>query len=201
GIGSDPRIGYQFIYPGAGYGGSCFPKDVRALSRTASQNGYGAQLLEAVDEVNDRQKQRLFEKISHHFGGDLKGKTIALWGLSFKPNTDDMRDSPSLDIVPALIKGGATVAAYDPEGMDEAKSMLEGVQWCDDAYATMNGADALVIITEWNAFRGLDLVRVKATMKAPVMVDLRNIYEPGEMAEAGFDYYCVGRPRVSPKGT
>lgn len=201
GIGLDGRIGKKFLHAGPGYGGSCFPKDTMALVHTAQDMGSPLRLVETVVDVNAKRKVAMADRIREAVGGSLKGKHIAVLGLTFKPNTDDMRDSPSLDIVPALIAGGATVAAYDPEGMDEAKSMLDGVQWCDDAYATMDGADALAIITEWNAFRGLDLDRVKAAMKAPVMVDLRNIYEPDEMAEAGFNYHCIGRPRVPPKGT
>ena len=142
----------------------------------------------------------MIERFHETCGGSLKGKTVAVLGLTFKPNTDDMRDSPSLDIVPAMVSQGATVRAYDPEGMAEAKTMMDGIEWCDETYSTMENADVLVIITEWNAFRGLDLARVKEIMKSPVMVDLRNIYEPSEMAEAGFDYYCIGRPRVSSKG-
>lgn len=200
GIGLDGRIGKKFLHAGPGYGGSCFPKDTMALVHTAQEKGSPLRLVETVVDVNTRRKIAMADRVSEAVGGSLEGKRVAVLGLTFKPNTDDMRDSPSLDIVPALMAGGAIISAYDPEGMEEAKSMFEGVQWCDDAYTTMIDADVLVIITEWNAFRGLDLDRVKATMKAPVMVDLRNIYEPSEMAEAGFDYHCVGRPRVSPKG-
>ena len=199
GIGSDPRIGYQFIYPGAGYGGSCFPKDVRALSRTASQNGYGAQLLEAVEEVNDRQKQRLFEKISHHFGGDLKGKTIALWGLSFKPNTDDMREAPSNTLMAALWDAGAVVKAYDPEAMPEARKLHpdEGkLALCDTAEDALQGADALVVITEWQEFRSPDFDLVKKSLKSPVVFDGRNLYDPTTLEAMGLDYYGIGRGRA-----
>ena len=199
GIGLDGRIGKKFLHAGPGYGGSCFPKDTMALVHTARDVGAPLSIVEAVVEVNAKRKASMVDRVTKACGGSLKGKTIAVLGLTFKPNTDDMRDSPSLDIVPAIIAAGATVRAFDPEGMDEAKSMIEGVEWCDETYCTMENADALVIITEWNAFRGLDLERVKKTMNAPVMVDLRNIYEPTEMYEAGFDYYCIGRARIEPK--
>ena len=196
GIGSDPRIGYQFIYPGAGYGGSCFPKDVRALSRTASQNGYEAQLLEAVEEVNDRQKHRLFDKISHHFNGDLKGKTVALWGLSFKPNTDDMREAPSNTLMDALWDAGAVVRAYDPEAMPEARRLHpdEGkLVLCDKAEDVLQDADALVIVTEWQEFRSPDFGLIKKSLKSPVVFDGRNLYDPAALEAAGLDYYGIGR--------
>ena len=196
GIGLDGRIGKKFLHAGPGYGGSCFPKDTMALVHTARDAGAPLSIVEAVVEVNAKRKIAMAERVSDACDGSLKGKTVAVLGLTFKPNTDDMRDSPSLDIVPAIISAGATVRAYDPEGMNEAKAMLKDIEWCDEAYSTMENADVLVIITEWNAFRGLDLARVKEMMKSPIMVDLRNIYEPSEMAEAGFDYYCIGRPRV-----
>ncbi|MDH5489081.1 MAG: UDP-glucose/GDP-mannose dehydrogenase family protein, partial [Rhodospirillaceae bacterium] len=199
GIGLDGRIGKKFLHAGPGYGGSCFPKDTMALVHTARDVGSPLSIVEAVVEVNAKRKASMVDRVIKACGGSLKGKTIAVLGLTFKPNTDDMRDSPSLDIVPAIIAAGATVRAFDPEGMDEAKSMMQGVEWCDETYCTMENADALVIITEWNAFRGLDLERVKKIMNAPVMVDLRNIYEPTEMYEAGFDYYCIGRARIEPK--
>ena len=192
-IGLDGRIGKKFLHAGPGYGGSCFPKDTLALVHTAQDVGSPLRIVEAVVDVNAKRKLAMAERVVMACGGSVKGKTVAVLGLTFKPNTDDMRDAPSLDIVPALIKSGATVRAFDPEGMDEAKHMLDGVEWCDDAYATMGGADVLVIITEWNAFRGLDLDRVKGLLKVPVMVDLRNIYEPSEMAERGFSYHCIGR--------
>ncbi len=194
GIGLDGRIGRKFLHAGPGYGGSCFPKDTLALVRTAEQAGAPTRIVESVIAVNDARKRQMAAKIVEHCGGSVAGKTIAVLGLTFKPNTDDMRDAPSLDIIPALIEAGAAVRAYDPEGLDEAKKLLDGVAWCEGAYEALEGADALVIITEWNAFRALDLARVKELMKAPVMVDLRNIYDPREMAAAGFDYTGIGRP-------
>jgi len=193
GIGLDGRIGRKFLHAGPGYGGSCFPKDTLALVRTAQDVGAPLRIVEAVVDVNDKRKKSMAQRVFNACGGSVAGKTVAVLGLTFKPNTDDMRDAPSLDIVPALIEDGAHVRAFDPEGMDEAKKLLGDVEWCDDAYATMVGADVLVIITEWNAFRGLDLDRVKSLLKVPVMVDLRNVYEPAEMAERGFSYHCIGR--------
>jgi len=194
GIGLDGRIGGKFLHPGPGFGGSCFPKDTLALTRIAEQAGSPIRLVETVVEVNEARKERMAEKVVAHCGGGVQGKTIAVLGLTYKPNTDDMREAPSLKIVPALQTAGATIRAYDPEGMREARKLLEGVAWCDNAYETLEGADALVIITEWNAFRALDLRRMKAAMKSPVMVDLRNIYNPAEMLAAGFRYASVGRP-------
>ncbi len=194
GIGLDGRIGKKFLHPGPGYGGSCFPKDTLALVRTARDYESPMRLIETTVEVNDTRKKALAGRVAAAVGGVLSGKRIAVLGLTFKPNTDDMRDSPSLDLVPALVAGGATVAAFDPEGTDEAKKLLpDAVIYAEDAYDAMEGADALVIVTEWNAFRSLDLDRVKSLMKAPVVVDLRNIYEPKTMAEEGFVYSCVGR--------
>jgi len=194
GIGLDGRIGRKFLHPGPGYGGSCFPKDTIALARTAQQAGARLRIIESVIEVNDDRKKHMADKVIAHCGGSVAGKTIAVLGLTFKPNTDDMRDAPSLAIVPALQAAGATIQAYDPQGMDEAKKLMNGIAYCETAYDAMQGADALVIVTEWNAFRALDLGRIKEAMKAPVMIDLRNIYNPGEMAAAGFDYASVGRP-------
>ena len=194
GIGLDGRIGRKFLHAGPGYGGSCFPKDTLALVRTAEQAGAPTRIVESVVAVNDARKKQMAAKIVAHCGGSVAGKTLGVLGLTFKPNTDDMRDAPSLDIVPALIEAGARIRAYDPEGLGEAKKLLDGVAWCEGAYEAMEGADALIIITEWNAFRALDLARVKALMKAPVMIDLRNIYDPQEMAAAGFDYASIGRP-------
>ncbi len=194
GIGLDGRIGRKFLHPGPGYGGSCFPKDTLALAQTARQANTPLRIVESVIEVNDARKKSMADKVIAHCGGSVAGKTIAVLGLTFKPNTDDMRDAPSLEIVPALQAAGATVRAYDPQGVEEAKKLLNGVDYCDSAYEAMSGADALVIVTEWNAFRALDLTRVKAAMKAPVMIDLRNIYNPDEMAAAGFDYTSIGRP-------
>ena len=181
GIGSDPRIGYQFIYPGAGYGGSCFPKDVRALAKAAAAEGYTATLLEAVEDVNNRQKHRIFEKISAHYEGDLEGKTFALWGLSFKPRTDDMREAPSRTLMQSLWQAGATVRAYDPEAMGEARRLYdghEGLELCETAYDALDGADALAIVTEWQEFRSPDLERIRDLLGDPVIFDGRNLYEP-----------------------
>jgi len=200
GIGLDGRIGRKFLHAGPGYGGSCFPKDTIALVRTAQDAGSPLRIVETVVDINAKRKKAMAQKIIDACGGSVSGKTIAVLGLTFKPNTDDMRDSPSLDIVPALVAAGAKVRAYDPKGMDEAKHMLDGVDWCKGAYETMDGADALAIVTEWNEFRALDLDKVRGLMKAPVMVDLRNIYNPDDMAEAGFDYTCIGKSKVSAAG-
>ncbi len=197
GIGLDGRIGGKFRHPGPGFGGSCFPKDTLALTRIAQQAGAPIRMVETVVEVNEARKAHMAEKVIAHCGGSVQGKTIAVLGLTFKPNTDDMREAPSLKIVPALQAAGATIRAYDPEGMAEAKKLLEGIEWCQNAYETLEEADALVIITEWNAFRALDLDRMKQLMKSPVMVDLRNIYNPAEMSAAGFHYTSVGRPTNS----
>ena len=194
GIGLDGRIGRLFLHPGPGYGGSCFPKDTLALVRTAEQAGTPTRIVETVVEVNAARKKAMAEKVIAHCGGSVEGKTIAVLGLTFKPNTDDMREAPSLDIIPALQGAGASLRAYDPAGLEAAKRLLDGVVWCEGAYEAMEGADALVIVTEWNAFRALDLARVKLLMKAPVMIDLRNIYDPEEMSAAGFRYASVGRP-------
>jgi UDPglucose 6-dehydrogenase len=198
GIGLDGRIGRKFLHPGPGYGGSCFPKDTLALVRTAQEAASPLRIVETVVEVNDRRKRRMADKIIEACGGSVAGKTIAVLGLTFKPNTDDMRDSPSLVIVPALQQAGATVRAYDPEGMEEAKRLLTDVVWCDTAYEGMGGADALVILTEWNQFRALDLARVKRLLRQPVLVDLRNIYEPADMIAAGFAYTSIGRAARAP---
>ena len=196
GIGSDPRIGYHFIYPGCGYGGSCFPKDVQALARTASQVGYDAELLTAVESVNKRQKVTLFDKLSRAFDGDLKGKTIAVWGLAFKPNTDDMRDAPSRTLMEALWAAGATVQAYDPEAMKECRRIYgerDELVLVADRQQAVKGADALVICTEWKEFRTLDGEWLKAQLGFPVVVDGRNLFEPAAMKAAGLMYYAVGR--------
>jgi UDPglucose 6-dehydrogenase len=197
GIGLDGRIGKKFLHPGPGYGGSCFPKDTLALVKTAQDHGAPLRIIETVVDINDKRKKRMAEKVIAACGGSVKGKRVAVLGLTFKPNTDDMRDSPSLDILPALQAAGAKVVAYDPEGMHEAAAMLPGVEMAADAYAAMDGAEALVIVTEWNQFRSLQLDRVKKLMKAPVVVDLRNVYSPADMAAAGFDYHSVGRPRTA----
>ncbi len=193
GIGLDGRIGSKFLHAGPGYGGSCFPKDTLALVHTARDVGSPLRIIEAVVEVNDKRKKSMAGRVVAACGGSVKGKTVAVLGVTFKPNTDDMRDSPSLDILPALQQGGAKIRAYDPEGMGEAKEMFDDVQWCEDAYEPLEGADVLVIITEWNAFRALDLERIKSLMKTPILVDLRNIYIPEEMRQAGFSYHCIGR--------
>ena len=199
GIGLDGRIGNKFLHAGPGYGGSCFPKDTLALVQTAKDHGAPLSIIEAVVRANDQRKPEMAAKIVAACGGSVDGKTIAVLGLTFKPNTDDMRDSPSLDIIPALLAAGATIRAYDPEGMAEAAKLLDGIEYCDDAYETLPGADVLAIVTEWNAFRALDMPRVKDLMKAPVLVDMRNIYDPENMAELGFTYISIGRPAVRPQ--
>ncbi len=197
GIGLDGRIGNKFLHAGPGYGGSCFPKDTLALVRTAQDAGCPLRIVETVVDINDKRKKAMAQRVIDACEGSVKGKTVAVLGVAFKPNTDDMRDAPSLDIIPALMKAGATVRAYDPEAMSEAKKLLDGVEWCDDAYATLPGADVVAIITEWNEFRLLDLDRVKELMNQPVMVDLRNVYNRKEMAVAGFRYRCIGRPDLA----
>ncbi len=192
GIGLDGRIGSKFLHAGPGYGGSCFPKDTLALVQTAQQLGAPVRIVEAVVAVNDERKRNMARKIEAAFGG-VNGKTVAILGLTFKPNTDDMRDAPSLVIVPELQAGGAVIRAYDPEGGKEARKYLN-IENCKDAYDALKGADGVVILTEWNEFRALDLERVKAALKTPLMVDLRNIYRPAQMREAGFHYLSVGRP-------
>jgi len=195
GIGLDGRIGRKFLHPGPGYGGSCFPKDTAALVRIAQEVGAPLRLVEAVIAVNAARKSRMAEKVIAACGGSVGGKTVGVLGLTFKPNTDDMRESPSLEIVRTLLGAGAAVRAFDPEGMAEAKRLLQGVVWCASAYEAIAGADALAIVTEWNEFRALDLARVRSLLREPVVVDYRNIYNPEEMAAAGFRYSCVGRPR------
>ncbi len=197
GIGLDGRIGRKFLHPGPGYGGSCFPKDTLALVRTAQEAGAPLKIIETVVAVNDARKKDMARKIIGACGGDVKGRTIGVLGLTFKPNTDDMRDAASLEILPALQAAGAKIQAFDPEGAHEAKAMLPGVVMCDDAYAAMAEADAVVILTEWNEFRALDLDRMKALLRHPVVVDLRNIYAPNEMVAAGFQYTGVGRPTTA----
>ncbi|MEW6175816.1 MAG: UDP-glucose/GDP-mannose dehydrogenase family protein [Pseudomonadota bacterium] len=196
GIGSDPRIGYQFIYPGCGYGGSCFPKDVQALSRTALEVGVEPDLLMAVERVNQRQKHILFEKLSRAFDGQLVGKTIALWGLAFKPNTDDMRDAPSRVLMEALWQAGAQVQAFDPEAIKECQRIYgdrADLVLCDSREAALREADALVICTEWKAFRTIDPSLLKANLRFPIVVDGRNLFDPAEMAAAGLLYQAIGR--------
>ena len=198
GIGSDPRIGYSFIYPGTGYGGSCFPKDVQALERTAHANGYQARLLGAVEAVNRDQKRRLFELLMHHFGGSLSGTTIALWGLAFKPNTDDMREAPSRVLMEALWQVGAKVRAYDPQAGGETARIYgqrDDLVLCDDPWAALEGADALAVVTEWKVFRSPDFARIKSMLKNPVIFDGRNLYDPPMVESAGLAYYGIGRGR------
>ncbi len=196
GIGLDGRIGGKFLHAGPGYGGSCFPKDTQALVATGRKFDAPLRIVETVVEINDIRKRRMAEKVIEACGGNVKGKTVAVLGLTFKPETDDMRDSPSLEILPALQAAGATIRAFDPEGMNEAKKLLQDIVWCADSYDAAKGADVLVIITEWNQFRALDMARLKSLLKQPVLVDLRNIYKPTEMRQAGFSYYSVGRPAV-----
>lgn len=196
GIGLDGRIGSKFLHPGPGYGGSCFPKDTIALVQTATKADSPLRIVEAVVEVNDKRKKSMAKKIINACSGNVTEKTLAILGVTFKPNTDDMRDAPSLDIIPTLQAEGANINAYDPEGMHEAKSLLKDVSWCNDAYEAMAGADAVAILTEWNEFRGLDLPRIKSLLKNPIVIDLRNIYNPEEMRDAGFVYSCVGRKEI-----
>jgi UDPglucose 6-dehydrogenase len=196
GIGADARIGYAFIYPGCGYGGSCFPKDVSALERTAHEVGYDAQLLSAVEAVNYRQKRILFQKIDKHFNGDLKGKTFALWGLAFKPNTDDMREASSRVVMEALWDAGAKVQAFDPEAMEECRRIYgerDDLVYCENQQETLQSADALVVVTEWQVFRSPDFDHIKQTLSAPVIFDGRNIYDPERLKSQGFAYYAIGR--------
>jgi UDPglucose 6-dehydrogenase len=193
GMGLDGRIGRKFLHAGPGYGGSCFPKDTLALARTAQDKGVPLHLVEATIDVNTRRKKHMASRIKKACGGNVSGKTIAILGLTFKPNTDDMRDSVSLDIIPVLQEAGAVIRAYDPEGMSEAKKLLKDVVWCKDAYDAMQGADAVSILTEWNEFRALDLEKTKTLLKSPIMIDLRNIYKPADMSAAGFSYTSIGR--------
>ena len=194
GIGLDGRIGRKFLHAGPGFGGSCFPKDCRALVRTAEEAEAALAIVETVVRVNEARKPRMADKIIAGCGGTVAGKTLAVLGLTFKPNTDDMRDSPSLEILPRLVAGGATIRVFDPEGIDEAKKLMPDLIYCTDAYAPMNGADALVLLTEWNEFRALDLARVRGLLATPLVIDMRNIYQPDEMAAAGLSYLSVGRP-------
>jgi len=193
GIGSDSRIGQKFIYPGIGYGGSCFPKDVKALIHTADDNGYSMRILKSVEEVNEDQKSVLFNKLNKYFNGKLKGKTIALWGLSFKPQTDDMREAPALILIDKLIKAGCKIKAYDPVAIEESKRRIGNIiEYCKDQYETLIDADALFLVTEWTEFRFPNLNVMKKLLKTSVIFDGRNIYDPKEMKAAGFDYYCIG---------
>ncbi|OZI16838.1 UDP-glucose dehydrogenase family protein [Bordetella genomosp. 7] len=196
GIGADPRIGYHFLYPGVGYGGSCFPKDVQALARTAAEHGLPMRVVAAAEAANDAQKLRLSQKIVAHFGDDLSGRTFALWGLSFKPNTDDMREAPSLTAIAELTQRGARVRAYDPIAMPHSRQLLANnpaVEFADDMYQALDGADALLIATEWKVFRAPDLERMRALLKNPVIIDGRNLYSPADMRALGFEYQGIGR--------
>ncbi len=195
GMGMDKRIGSKFLHAGPGYGGSCFPKDTQALVRIAQEHGTSSRIVEATIELNAAQKARMIKKIRNALGGSEAGRTIAVLGLTFKPETDDMRDAPALSILPALVEKGAVVRATDPQGIEEARPLLpDSVQYFEDTWETLEGADCVVLMTEWNAYRGLDPERIRETMAGNVFVDLRNVYEPEQMRQAGFDYHCVGRP-------
>ncbi|HEV8388427.1 MAG TPA: UDP-glucose/GDP-mannose dehydrogenase family protein [Dongiaceae bacterium] len=198
GIGLDGRIGPKFLHPGPGYGGSCFPKDTLALVKTARDADAPISLIETTVEFNDSRKRQMVERVVAALGGSVAGKTVAALGLTFKPNTDDMRDAPSLVILPELMKRGAKVQAHDPVGVEEAKKLMPDLRYCDDPYDAVAGADVLVILTEWNSYRALDLKRIKTQMKAPNLVDLRNIYRPDEMAQLGYRYVSLGRPQPAP---
>ena len=195
GIGSDTRIGRKFLYPGIGYGGSCFPKDVKALIKTAEQNGYTMRVLRAVEEVNEAQKSVLFDKLMKQFNGELKGKTIALWGLAFKPETDDMREAPSLVLIKKLKEAGCVISAYDPVAMPEAQRRLPVgvISYGKDIYETVIDADALLLVTEWKEFRMPSWSVIKKLMSTPLILDGRNIYDKTELEETGFIYHCIGR--------
>ncbi len=194
GIGSDTRIGKSFLNAGCGYGGSCFPKDVKALAKTGKDRGYSLEVLEAVERVNDKQKMVVVDKVLKHFNGDIRGKRFALWGLAFKPNTDDMREAPSLVIVDELLKRGASICGYDPVAMDEAKRILDyKIEYADDMYAALNGADALIVVTEWQEFKLPKFTFIEKNLKSKVIFDGRNIYSPGQMKDFGYKYYSIGR--------
>lgn len=200
GMGLDGRIGKKFLHAGPGYGGSCFPKDTRAIAQSARAVGRPLRLVETVIAVNDDRKQAMARRVIAAAGGSIAGATIGVLGVAFKPNTDDMREAPSLDILPALQAAGATVRAYDPAAMHEAGKLLPGVEWCDDAYQAVAGADVLLLLTEWNEFRALDLQRVRDLLARPIVVDLRNVYRRDEMQAVGLAYYSIGRPDVDPAG-
>jgi UDPglucose 6-dehydrogenase len=199
GIGSDSRIGKRFLFPGVGYGGSCFPKDVSALYKTAQQYGYGFRILGAVMQVNDRQKEILVKKIQAHYGADLTGKTFAIWGLAFKPNTDDIREAPALVIIEQLIRAGATIRAYDPEAMAAVQTYHPNlpITYTSTPYEALSDADALVIVTEWNEFRAPDFAKLRKMLKQPVIFDGRNLYEVDDIANEGFSYYSIGRKSIT----
>jgi len=194
GMGLDGRIGRKFLHPGPGYGGSCFPKDTQALVRIAQEHGASSRIVEAVIEVNETQKARMIKKIRRALGGNESGKTIAVLGLTFKPETDDMRDAPSLAILPKLIENGCQINAHDPQGIDKAKTLLPPeVNYYDDIYSALDDVDAVVLMTEWNMYRNLDMDLIKEKLKQPVFIDLKNVYEPDTMKSIGFNYYCIGR--------
>ena len=196
GVGSDARIGPSFLFPGPGYGGSCFPKDVKALVQTARQRETPLSVLEAVESANDRQKKRLFEKLSEALNGELPGATIAVWGLSFKPNTDDMRESPALDLIEGILAAGASVVAHDPAAMDEARRRLgDRVRYATTNYEALSGADGLVIVTDWNEYRHPDFLRMKEALRRPIVIDGRNLYSPEKLGQLGFVYRSFGRAR------
>ncbi len=203
GIGSDPRIGYSFIYPGAGYGGSCFPKDVKALIHTGRELGFPAQLVQSVESVNERQKRVLVDKLMAHFDGDIRGRTFALWGLAFKPNTNDMREAPSRTIMEALFEAGASIRAYDPVANEEAARLYAGegaLSLCPNRDDTLTGADGLIVLTEWNEFRSPDFNRISATLNSPVVFDGRNLYDTDHLESLGFRHYAIGRGHQIPAG-
>jgi UDPglucose 6-dehydrogenase len=200
GIGSDHRIGYSFIYPGSGYGGSCFPKDVKALIRTAAENGYTANLIGAVEEVNDRQKLVIAKKVVDRFGEDLGGRVFAVWGLAFKPQTDDMREAPSIYIIKELVKRGAIIHAYDPKAMNEARHFylkdFQNVSYFDSKYETIKNADAMILLTEWKEFRSPDFEELKAQLKTPIIFDGRNQYNDAKLQKMGFEYFQIGKRNI-----
>ncbi|MDR2431690.1 MAG: UDP-glucose/GDP-mannose dehydrogenase family protein [Candidatus Margulisbacteria bacterium] len=197
GLGSDSRIGKRFLFPGIGYGGSCFPKDVKAIIRTAAENNYRLELLQAVENVNERQRQALVKKIKQHYGDGLSGKKFAVWGLAFKPQTDDVREAPAVSIIRELLKAGARISASDPEALEESRKIFgEKIEYQADNYAALNGADALLILTEWREYREPDFTRLKKELKTPLIFDGRNIYSPALMREQGFAYYSIGRKKV-----
>ena len=194
GIGADTRIGSSFLYAGCGYGGSCFPKDVKALISTASDHGYPMRILQAVEDVNEEQKTLLFRKLSAHFGGDLRGRKVAMWGLAFKPETDDMREAPSLVLIDRLLEAGCQITAYDPVAIPEARRRIgDRIAYAKNIYETVEGADVLMVVTEWKEFRLLAWARIRSLMKTPLILDGRNIYNIAEIEEAGFTYHCIGR--------
>ena len=194
GIGSDTRIGSSFLYAGCGYGGSCFPKDVKALIRTAAEHGYPMRILQAVEDVNEEQKTLLFRKLSAHFGGDLQGRKVAMWGLAFKPETDDMREAPSLVLIDRLLEAGCQITAYDPVAIPEARRRIgDRIAYAKNIYETVEGADVLMVVTEWKEFRLPAWARIRSLMKTPLILDGRNIYNIAEIEEAGFTYHCIGR--------